>query len=235
MAVSVSRRDLGQRFARGGGWWTRAVNQRAGSFVAAIAIATGTSPNQLSLLSAVVGVATSVAVLGTYEFSPYLAAVVGFFGWQIAYSIDCADGQVARATARASNAGAQIDLWCDFIVHLSVVAVSAQIIAQGIEGRYLIAAVVGAGTCWTIPLFHEALLCGASNSAEPPRERRPFVIEIAGTARDYGFHVSLLAIALAVGEWLLLAVLGLVAILHLLFLVRRCWVLLFAPLRPADG
>jgi phosphatidylglycerophosphate synthase len=228
--VSLSPAVLRGRFTRGsGGLWTRAVNRWGGSYLAFLAIAAGISPNQLSVLSASFGLATSAAVLLTFGFSHYLSAAIALVGWQTSHCVDCADGQVARATGCASDAGGQFDLLSDFVTHLSVVAVICAIVAENFEGRLATFVLVVAGGCWIVPLYHGALSRQSGKSSIPASESRPLVRLAVSTSRDYGLHVCLLSMALALGWIALLAVLGSVATLHALFLIKRSWTLWHTP------
>src|SRR3954471_21508977 len=82
-------------FWKGGMWWTRGINQLIASYLAGMARHAGVTPNQLSVSNAIVGVATSVGVIATYPVSGLIACCVAMAGWQLAYSLDCADGQLA--------------------------------------------------------------------------------------------------------------------------------------------
>jgi phosphatidylglycerophosphate synthase len=230
-AISTSPNKVRIQFAQsGGGWWTRVFSQRLGSYFAAVAIKAGVSPNQISFLSAVVGSATSAAVVGSYQASPYLAGALALTGWQIAYGLDCTDGQVARATHQTSNAGAQFDLLCDFVGRLAQLTALASIVFGSVRQTYVPAALAAISICWIIPLFHDALVCGGPPNAVGPPVKRPSWLRLAGsTSRDYGVHLFLLAVAIAVNSLAVLSVLGLVAALHVLFLLKRSLTLFRSP------
>jgi phosphatidylglycerophosphate synthase len=220
-AASAAPHEIRQRFVRGGHWWTLAVNQYVGSFIAAGAIRRAVTPNQLSLLNAVAGIVTSALVLTLYSSSPLLAALVGMVGWQLAYSTDCADGQVARATGRTSLAGARLDLLCDFVVHTSVLASVAHIAATEVGGAYITSLLTVLAIGHLVPLFYQALLTGTSGPAQDISRRRWSLLSIAGGASDWGFHVFLFCLVMPLGGWSMVAVVGMTAALHYTFLARE--------------
>jgi phosphatidylglycerophosphate synthase len=91
---------------------TRWVSQRAGAVAAAAAFAVGMSPNAVTLL----GLALSLAgclpfILGQGPGAWIAAALL----WQLGFALDCADGQLARATGRSSAFGAWLDVACDHV------------------------------------------------------------------------------------------------------------------------
>ncbi len=72
------------------------------------------SPNTITLLSLVTGVAAALAIIGIH---PYLACVLllvsGYF--------DMIDGTIARLFARTSPFGAMLDVFCDRMVEWAVI------------------------------------------------------------------------------------------------------------------
>lgn len=104
---------------RGGGLLTVALSQRGGAYLCVPAHRWGLAPSVLTLGNLVCGIGGSVLmVCGGSRLSVHLVAVVL---WQLAYCLDCADGQLARYTGRTSEAGARLDVICDLAVHAGVV------------------------------------------------------------------------------------------------------------------
>ena len=95
-------------------------------------------PTALTLANLVLGLATSVIVValrragsppGTYR--PGSIGLVALVGWQVAYALDCADGQLARVTGQGSAAGARVDVLCDVAAQIALVtALAAVAVAQ---------------------------------------------------------------------------------------------------------
>ena len=107
----------------------------------------GLRPTALTLGNLVLGLAASVAVValaGPVADGTVPAWVVGLLalvGWQVAYALDCADGQLARVTGQGSPAGARVDVLCDVAAQIALVtALAATAVAQrpehaGLAGR----------------------------------------------------------------------------------------------------
>src|SRR5689334_3804821 len=113
---------------RGGGLFTETVNQRLAAHLNVVAYRLGAPPTALSLVNLFLGVLTSVTVgllAGSMHSGGVPAAAVGLLalvGWQVAYTLDCADGQLARVTGKASQAGRRVDVLCDVALQICLVA-----------------------------------------------------------------------------------------------------------------
>ena len=110
---------------------TELVSQRLGSHVALSAWRFGVHPSTLSLANLVVGTGTSAAVavlakpVATGTVPGWALGVAALVLWHAAYSLDCADGQLARLTGRTSGAGARLDVLADAAVGISLAAALA--------------------------------------------------------------------------------------------------------------
>ena len=89
----------------------------------------GCAPTALTIVNLVLGLAASVAVVALAPTgSPparvpaWVVGLVALVGWQVAYALDCADGQLARVTGQASAAGARVDVLCDVAAQIALVA-----------------------------------------------------------------------------------------------------------------
>lgn len=102
---------------RGGGLYSAAVSQRLGALLALAAARGGFSPTALTLASLVIAVVSSLLLM----FAGRVGALLALLGWQLAYALDCADGQLARVTKQASPAGARADVLCDVASHIALV------------------------------------------------------------------------------------------------------------------
>lgn len=193
-------------YARGGGPWTYHVSQTFGASVAKAAVLRGLSPNVLTLLSLAFGLATSVAVILLFPWSRVAAACVGLIGWQVAYGLDCADGQLARAAKKTSRGGATLDLLADFGVHtgvataaLMVAPIGSDAIAGGLGGLAM--------SGWLFAPFYSGI---APPSVGTQAEVGP-VRWLFRFARDYGLHIAVLPCVMVAGAlsvWILLCGVG---------------------------
>ena len=76
----------------------------------------------LVVSAAVVAAAHPVAAERVPAWPVGLLALVG---WQLAYALDCADGQLARVTGQTSPAGARVDVLCDVAAQIALVTALA--------------------------------------------------------------------------------------------------------------
>lgn len=96
---------------KGTAFLTHYVSQRIGAVVAAIAFKLGLSPNTITTL----GLLLTMAGCWAFTELSITGMVLAFFLWQLAFAFDCADGQLARATGKASAYGKWLDMSCDHI------------------------------------------------------------------------------------------------------------------------
>ena len=199
------------RYARGGYRWTMAVNQTVGAYLSIAALRLGLRPVHLSLLNIVLGVAASAWVLLLRPHSPVAAAIVGAAGWSLAYSLDCADGQVARATETSSPGGAILDLLGDYLVQVTVVFTMLQVAAPALDRAWLPAFSVFVTGGWLISPYYSGILgTGDDRPALKLRSLRGIVSQ----ARDYGVHILVLPFSALAGPTTVVVVLSLIALLN---------------------
>ena len=106
------RQYWNQDYAAGGGPVTRRLSQRLGAVIAWLAERGGLSPSQVTLLGAACFAAAAAALAFIPASAPGTLAC--FLLLQLGYGLDCADGQLARATGRSSAFGAWLDIATDF-------------------------------------------------------------------------------------------------------------------------
>jgi phosphatidylglycerophosphate synthase len=190
---------------RGGGLFTETVNQRIGSHLAVAAERLGLPPTALTLANLVLGLAGAIlvgALAGPMRSGSVPHLVVGLIGlviWQLAYSFDCADGQLARVTGRASPAGGRADVLCDVALQIALVAAVATVGHAYRPGMpdWLVAAFAGA---WMVNVIASELQKGGAaqsliTSGSP-------VIRVVKLVRDYGAVVTVVALVIAfVPQW----------------------------------
>jgi phosphatidylglycerophosphate synthase len=184
---------------RGGGLFTETVSQRIGSYLSVAADRIGAPPTVLTLLNLVIGLGTSIAVAtlsGRMHSGAAPALAVGLaalVGWHLAYSLDCADGQLARVTGQTSPAGARIDVLCDVALQISLVtAVAAVANAYHRTPVWLVGAFAGT---WMVNLVTSVMQQGSAGQSLIA-SRSP-VVRVVKLIRDYGAVVTLIALVLA--------------------------------------
>jgi len=100
--------------------WTMTINEPVGAVLAYLANLIHLTPNQVTFCSLAVSIGGSVG----YFFLPKapISTLLLVFAFQLAYGLDCADGQLARATGRASAFGQWLDVAIDFAASIAVPA-----------------------------------------------------------------------------------------------------------------
>jgi len=174
---------------RGGGLFTETVNQRIGSYLAVAGDRLKLAPTVLTLVNLLLGLAGSMLVIMWPKPAVGLAALLL---WQLAYSFDCADGQLARVTGQTSAAGARVDVLCDVALQIALVtAVSAA--ASGEAPAWLIAAFAGT---WMVNLVTSVLQQGSAGASLISSSSLP--VRLVKLIRDYGAVITVIGIVLAV-------------------------------------
>jgi phosphatidylglycerophosphate synthase len=188
---------LAARQGRKGSYlYSRTVNERLGTVVAAIGMRLGAHPTYLTLGSLVLGIGGSVAVMAGR--SPDRAApllVAGVVLWQVAAIFDCADGQLARATGKTSAYGGSVDIFVDVAVNISVVVAVSSVILSRHEIPGLL--VVLFASAWYLNFVTCLLARGNDQVSHSLIARQSALVSVAKLPRDDAFVI------LVVGVWLL--------------------------------
>lgn len=185
---------------RGGGLYSEALSQRLGAATALLAARTGVRPTTLTLTNLVIGLAVSALVVArASSWEPWIG-VVALIGWQVAYVLDCSDGQLARVTGQRSASGARVDILCDVASQIALVAaVSAVAVAQSDAPAWLAAAFAGT---WMVNLVTSVLQSGPQAASMVPSRSLP--VRIVKLVRDPGLvflTAGLVLIVPALAVW----------------------------------
>lgn len=196
---------------RGGGPHSVQLNQRGAAVLAHFAARIGLHPAVLTLSALVLGGAAGIALAIIAPVLPEMTALergaVALIAWlalQAAYSLDCADGQLARVTGTASADGGTLDLMCDVLVQAAFAAALATA-AVAFHGPLPAWEASVWGSAWIAALV-------TSQAAKDGRDmtlirsRHPLVQAVKVT-RDYGAQITAACVLLAVWpdglRWLL--------------------------------
>jgi phosphatidylglycerophosphate synthase len=185
---------------RGGGLFTETVNQRIGAHMAVAAHRAKLPPTALTLTNLILGLTAAVLVVGTHGRLPNgVLGLVALVLWQIAYSLDCADGQLARVTGTGSPAGARVDVLCDVALQVALVSAVASVAVEyePTPPAWLIGAFAGT---WMVNLVTSVLQQGESAASLVSGSSLP--IRLIKLIRDYGAVVTVTALVFAlVPQW----------------------------------
>lgn len=187
------------RTNRGGGLFSEAISQRIGAAFASGAHRLGLRPTTLSITNLTLGLITSVIVatlaepVATGRVPAWLVGLVALVGWQVAYALDCADGQLARVTGQGSPAGARVDVLSDVAAQIALVAaLSATAVAQSPSiPAWLIATFAGT---WMVNLVTSVLQAGP-HATSMVTSTSPLV-RLVKLIRDYGAVIFVAALVL---------------------------------------
>jgi phosphatidylglycerophosphate synthase len=220
---------------RGGGLYSEALSQRLGAAVAYAAYRLGLAPTALTLANLVLGLATSTVVIvsaadnaaGTVPAA--LPGLIALVGWQVAYALDCADGQLARVTGRSSAAGARLDVLCDVAAQIGLVAALCAVAAayRPAAPAWLFAAFAGT---WMVNLVTSVMQSGPQAASMVTSRSRP--VRVVKLVRDPGAVVGVCGLVLTLAPQWTIAVVVLLGAVNALFLLAS---IAFAARRSLAG
>jgi phosphatidylglycerophosphate synthase len=220
---------------RGGGLYSESVSQPIGSAIALTASRLRLPPTALSLMNLGLGVGASVAVVALSgraaggDVPSWLTGLIALLAWQLAYAFDCADGQLARVTGKASAAGGRLDILCDIAVQIALVAALSSVAIAYRPGTPSWLPVVFAGT-WMVNLVTSVMQSGPNAASMVASRSVP--VRVAKLVRDYGAVALFSGLVLTfVPQWTVV-VLWTVAAVNGLFLLASIAFSARAALRP---
>ncbi|MEV0651199.1 CDP-alcohol phosphatidyltransferase family protein [Phytomonospora sp. NPDC050363] len=185
---------------RRGGLFTQIVNQRIGAYCALAAHRLGLAPTMVTLINLVLGLAVSALLVATApamadgRVSPVLMGLLALVVWQFAYSLDCADGQLARVTGRSSPAGAKVDILADIAQQTAVTAATASVAVAYVPETptWLVAAFAG---LWMTNLVTSVM--GKGGDGDSLIASESVIVGVVKLIRDYGAIVVFIPVVIA--------------------------------------
>ncbi len=206
---------------RGGGLFSEAVSQRLGAHISVFANKHRLAPTVLTVANLGLGCLVSFAVIAAAgpvaegRVWAWPIGLLALLGWQIAYGLDCADGQLARVTGQTSPAGARIDVLCDVAAQIALVAaLAATAEAQVPETpAWLLAAFAGT---WMVNLVTSVMQSGPQAASMVTSTSLP--VRVVKLVRDYGAVIFVAGLVLTlVPQWTIWLV-GLFTLVNAAFL-----------------
>lgn len=176
--------------------FSKHVNDRLGSSLAAFAIRLGIHPSVVTLISLVVAVGSSILIIAEADQARrwWLPGLVACVCWQIAYILDCADGQVARATGKKSDFGARLDALVDFLgySHYAVICALLTVIARWSHAP--IPLIISCAALWPVGQIIFLLARADGNVGHSFYTGTNVFMLLLKTVRDTGFHLFVLGL-----------------------------------------
>jgi phosphatidylglycerophosphate synthase len=187
---------VARRFAGPGPFWTWTVFERIGGALAYGFGRLGVSPDTVTLLGGACGVAGAMllAVANRPAHAVGAAALL-----LLAYGLDCADGQLARASRRASARGAWLDVAVDAVVLAFVTAALTSALRTGAAAA--VSAMLGGafGASRTASLFTSATVRREKGGIELSGSMRHLRTAFIATVDTPFVYAALCAARLAPG------------------------------------
>ena len=205
------------------GFVDRFFNRKISRWFTRIFLAAGLSPNVITIIATLVGLAAATCFgVGTYS-----AGIIAALLFQLAAIIDCCDGEVARLTFTESPFGAWLDIAMDNVVHMAIfagIAAGAYLHMAGSDGAWVplalgAAAILGNGLSFW--LVTRAQKIKASSGWKTPVQAAwsDFMLKNVAS-RDFSVVVLIFAV-IGKLEWFL----GLAAIGSVVFSLLMLWVI----------
>ncbi|MGH7860572.1 MAG: CDP-alcohol phosphatidyltransferase family protein [Candidatus Binatia bacterium] len=165
----------------------RFFNRPVGRFLSKLLVHTSATPNQITILGTLVGLA-SAALLAD---GAHRLAVLGAIVFQLAAVIDCVDGEVARIQLKESAFGRWLDLSLDQVTHVAIfAAIAVHSFRRGLDGGTAI--VLGASAVLGALLSFAAVVRGLRLAPENRNPRLAAIVDRM-TNRDFSVAVILFA------------------------------------------
>ncbi|MEW6774828.1 MAG: CDP-alcohol phosphatidyltransferase family protein, partial [Bdellovibrionota bacterium] len=163
-------------------------NRPVGRYLSKVLVHTPVTPNQVTILAMIVGLAAAWAFSqGTPQ-----GALWGALIFQLSAIIDCVDGDIARAVFKETKIGKWLDLAADQVVHISLFAA----IAVGVQRAGLAAPVEILGT--SVVLGALASFAVVLRGLLLPEDKKdPRLSRLIDSAATRDFSVVILAFVLA--------------------------------------
>jgi phosphatidylglycerophosphate synthase len=127
--------------------WTEWVSRPPAAVLVWMLRGTPITPNQVSFLAIAIAAASCGVLLG---WRTHMGLITAGLGLQLAYVVDCVDGQLARVKQQSSPVGALLDFMLDEVKAFLVLgSAAARLYLTSGEARYLLVGIGGLIACAT--------------------------------------------------------------------------------------
>jgi phosphatidylglycerophosphate synthase len=205
------------------GFVDRFFNRKISRWFTRIFLAAGLSPNVITIIATLVGLAAATCFgVGTYS-----VGIIAALLFQLAAIIDCCDGEVARLTFTESPFGAWLDIAMDNVVHMAIfagIAAGAYLRVAGSDGAWVplalgAAAVIGNGLSFWLVTRAQKIKSSSGWKTPVQAAWSDFMLKNVAS-RDFSVIVLIFAVIGRL-EWFL----GLAAIGSVVFSLLMLWVI----------
>lgn len=140
-------------------WWTELVCYRLSIRLVSLIQNTKITPNQLTLLSAIIVIVASIII----SFGNHVSFIIAAILIQIGYIFDCADGELARYKKIFSPLGPWLDSFTDRMKDFSIIAALTYRFSYVNDLAFLF----GLYSFFLVSMYHHALDIETSNLIQP--------------------------------------------------------------------
>ncbi|HEX2221392.1 MAG TPA: CDP-alcohol phosphatidyltransferase family protein [Candidatus Limnocylindria bacterium] len=206
-------------------FWIERVNFPAGALIALLLLPTRVSPNAVTLSGLAAYLVGAVVVAFANEPISIWVVIGVALTWQLAFSLDCADGSLARARGTASPFGAWFDQLIDSIARTAVYTAIIAFLVRALELPALASVVlsslsVALALLQTFSSWQRAAVIGGPSPVDAAGGRGRALLSASRHLEDYGAFLFLAAVLLLVPTGLLAFMVG-VAVVHALFVAAQ--------------
>jgi phosphatidylglycerophosphate synthase len=187
--------------------WSSQVNRRFGAMIALALLETQVTPNMVTVASLLTHVLGAAIVVTSTAPASIAIAVLVFVIWQLAFAMDCTDGQLARARGTTSSFGAWLDQVFDHFAHVAVIASLVIFAVRGLglgptESAALGSLAVG-GNLISFAAAQRNAILGTRPAIDPQGSGRLRWLLHARQVTDHGSFVALASLGLLFPTFLL--------------------------------
>ena len=181
-------------------FWIRRVNHPAGAVVALLLLPTRMTPNMVTMAGLTVHVVTAMVLATLSTPVPPVTWLSVMVLWQLAFSLDCADGQLARARRSSSPFGAWLDQLVDVVTHaILYTALTTYVVRalamDGLSAALFASIVISLSMLQLLTTWGRAEILGTEPAIRQPSPL--LVLMMHGKhVLDYGFYLFVAALLL---------------------------------------
>ena len=206
-------------------FWIKRVNHTAGALLAFSLVRTPVTANAVTVSALIVHlVGAALVATATAPLNPWMVVAVALV-WQLAFTLDCADGSLARARGKAGPFGAWLDQTLDSIsrtaVYTALVAFVVRALEVDVVAAVLLAGVsVGLALLQTFSSWQRAAVIGGGSPTATGGRLGQTVLSIGRQLVDYGAFLFVASVLLL---WppALLVFIAFVAVVNALFVAAQ--------------
>ena len=198
-------------------FWIKRVNHTAGALIAFLLVRTPVTANGVTVSALAFHLVGAALVASAAVPADAWLVVSVIVIWQLAFSLDCADGSLARARGTASPFGAWLDQTLDSVSRTAVYTALVVFVVRALQldavtAVVLAAASVALALLQTFSSWQRAAVIGGGSPAATGRPVGDAVLSLARHLVDYGAFLFVASVLLLVPRALLVLIVFVAAV-----------------------